>query len=75
LPYSWQADGYVLMRVSRFGQSRAYPAVGELADRSGVTASALRFYERQGLIRSRGESSARFTTQARTYAAVRQAPN
>jgi MerR family transcriptional regulator, redox-sensitive transcriptional activator SoxR len=27
--------------------------VGELAERSGVPASALRFYERQGLIRSR----------------------
>jgi MerR family transcriptional regulator, redox-sensitive transcriptional activator SoxR len=27
--------------------------VGELADRSGVPTSALRFYERQGLIRSR----------------------
>lgn len=27
--------------------------IGELADRSGVPASALRFYERQGLIRSR----------------------
>jgi MerR family transcriptional regulator, redox-sensitive transcriptional activator SoxR len=27
--------------------------IGELADRSGVAASALRFYERQGLIRSR----------------------
>jgi MerR family transcriptional regulator, redox-sensitive transcriptional activator SoxR len=27
--------------------------IGELSGRSGVTASALRFYERQGLIRSR----------------------
>ncbi|MET1075548.1 MAG: redox-sensitive transcriptional activator SoxR [Umezawaea sp.] len=27
--------------------------IGELSDRSGVPASALRFYERQGLIRSR----------------------
>lgn len=27
--------------------------IGELAERSGVPASALRFYERQGLIRSR----------------------
>jgi MerR family redox-sensitive transcriptional activator SoxR len=27
--------------------------IGELADRSGVPASALRFYERQGLIHSR----------------------
>ncbi|WP_129667657.1 redox-sensitive transcriptional activator SoxR [Phytoactinopolyspora endophytica] len=30
--------------------------IGELADRSGVPASALRFYERQGLIRSRRTS-------------------
>ncbi|MFJ4655326.1 redox-sensitive transcriptional activator SoxR [Nocardia sp. NPDC088792] len=30
--------------------------IGELADRSGVPASALRFYERQGLLRSRRTS-------------------
>lgn len=30
--------------------------MGELAERSGVTASALRFYEREGLIRSRRTS-------------------
>lgn len=31
-------------------------SVGELAERSGVATSALRFYERQGLIRSRRTS-------------------
>ncbi|MDA8369174.1 MAG: redox-sensitive transcriptional activator SoxR [Nocardiopsaceae bacterium] len=30
--------------------------IGELAERSGVSASALRFYEREGLIRSRRTS-------------------
>lgn len=39
------------MTPSRAGTTEL--TIGELAERSGVPASALRFYERQGLLRSR----------------------
>ncbi|MET8676417.1 redox-sensitive transcriptional activator SoxR [Streptomyces sp. NPDC004647] len=42
--------------MSQLSWNAREATVGELADRSGVPASALRFYERQGLIHSRRTS-------------------
>lgn len=42
--------------MTQLSKNRYELTVGELSERSGVPASALRFYERQGLIRSRRTS-------------------
>lgn len=42
--------------MTQLSKNRFELTVGELSERSGVPASALRFYERQGLIRSRRTS-------------------
>ncbi|GAA1011800.1 MerR family transcriptional regulator [Acrocarpospora pleiomorpha] len=52
--------------------------IGELAERSGVPASALRFYERQGLIRSRrtsGNQRRYHRTTLRVVAFIRASQN
>jgi MerR family redox-sensitive transcriptional activator SoxR len=57
-----QADGQGVAETGSFDWHEAGLTVGQVAERSGVAASALRFYERQGLL-----SSDRTTGNQRRY--------